>query len=301
MPQIEVRGLTKLYDNNIIANNDISFSIEKGEVIGLLGKNGAGKTTLLSLLGKEFLPSKGKILIDGNSLQDSDSDKICVVHQELGLFDFLTVDDHLRYFSILRSTRSKQISNQAIQKTIKSLKIESLLKRKAITLSEGEKRRVMLAMAIMTNSEILVLDEPTANLDNEWKNYIIDFLYLINKEQSKTIIYTSHNLEEVAKITSKVLILDSGKLLYFDKIQSILSDLKYTQKIVVKNNADVDIKLIYLCNERKSVFMIKGNIDSSIYFNTQDITFISNFLTDNRILFNYQSIGLDDFFRLNIE
>ena len=159
----------------------------------------------------------------------------------------------------------------------------------------------MLAMAIMTNSEILVLDEPTANLDNEWKNYIIDFLYLINKEQSKTIIYTSHNLEEVAKITSKVLILDSGKLLYFDKIQSILSDLKYTQKIVVKNNADVDIKLIYLCNERKSVFMIKGNIDSSIYFNTQDITFISNFLTDNRILFNYQSIGLDDFFRLNIE
>lgn len=300
MALIEVRNLTKKYDRDIIANNQLSFSIEKGELVGLLGKNGAGKTTLLSLLGHDMIPDSGDILIDNIPLSKADPSKICVVQQELCLFDFLTVYEHLKYFSVLRSSNRKLINSKDVLETIKNLKLQKLLNKKTILLSGGEKRRVMLALALMTNAEIFFFDEPTENLDIEWRNYIIDFVYYLNKKYERTIVFSSHNLEEVEKITSKVIVLHRGSVLFFDTIQNILKKLPYGQKILIIDRDVFNQKYQNLLLLNFDIFIYKSNLEDIIYCNKKDFLSINLFLDGNSINFYYQSVSLEDFFRLNL-
>ncbi|GAB3955121.1 ABC transporter ATP-binding protein [Spirosoma harenae] len=297
MAFIEANNVTKIYNGHIMANKGLSFSIEQGEIIGLLGKNGAGKTTLISLLSNEFPPTSGSIHINGIPIDKVDPNWICTVQQEFGLFDFMTVYDHLRYFSILRSNRKSRITEPIIQEVIDQLKLEKLLNRKTISLSGGEKRRVLIAISLLADAEILILDKPTANLDIQWKNKVIDLLFYLNKIKKKTILYSSHSIEEVEKITDKVLIMNQGSIMHYDKIKTILAGLAYSQKIIIKATNRLEAIQQKIEQAKKAVYILTTQLDGTLYFTRDDSAFIHTLLADENILFSQLPITLEDLFK----
>ena len=235
---IQVMGLKK-YFGKIKAVDDISFSVEKGELFGFLGINGAGKSTTINMLCTLFRPTAGEIVIGGNVLGREDEAirrRIGVVYQNNCLDDRLTVRENL---TVRGSLYEQDIRNlrEKINQTCKLLRLEETLDRHFGMLSGGQKRKCEIARALLHTPEVLFLDEPTTGLDPATRKTVWESLDKLRQE-GMTIFLTTHYMEEAAKC-SHIAVMDAGKIKEFGTPFSLKE--KYSRdrlRLIAKPGAD---------------------------------------------------------------
>lgn len=211
MNVISVENLTKTY-GSLNAVDNISFSVEKGSLIGFLGVNGAGKSTTINMMSTLLEPTSGNIEICGFDIKrDSRKvrEKTGIVYQNNVLDDLLTVKENLMCRGILRCSEKKQVTARLAElEEIFSLK--DILKKKYRTLSGGQKRRCEIAAALMHTPEVLILDEPTTGLDPSARREVWSTVEQLRKDTRMTVFLTTHYMEEAAE-ADKIIIISKGK------------------------------------------------------------------------------------------
>lgn len=212
-PIIKVKNLTKKF-NGLVAVDNLSFEIKKGEVFAFLGPNGAGKTTTIRMLTTLLKPTEGKISINGFdplSQQDKVRDSFGIVFQDSSLDEELTARENMEFHGVLY-----QIPGETRKKRIKGLlEIVGLWGRKddlVKTYSSGMRRRLEIARALLHHPKIFFLDEPTLGLDVQTRNKIWEQIHELNQKYQTTIFFTTHYLEEAEKMASCIAIIDEGKI-----------------------------------------------------------------------------------------
>jgi ABC-2 type transport system ATP-binding protein len=219
---IEVQNLKKKY-GNIIALDDVSFEVGKGQTFGLLGPNGAGKTTTIKLLCGIIKPDSGTVSLNGRTdptLMDVRR-SLGVVPQTLAIYEELSAEENLRFFGRIYGLDSQILSKRITE----CLEIAGLSKRKKEKVSKysgGMKRRLNMVCSFLHEPPILLLDEPTVGVDPQSRNLIFDTIEEI-KKQGRTIIYTTHYMEEAERLCDKVAILDHGKILDVGNVENLIS------------------------------------------------------------------------------
>src|SRR5580692_3300356 len=234
---LEVNGLTKSY-GKLIAVTGVTFRADRGETIGLLGPNGAGKTTTVSIIAGLLSPDSGEVLIEGKQVK-SDTDpvklKIGLVPQDMALYDQLTARDNLVFFAALYSIASAR-AKQAIDDALDLVALSDRAGDKVATFSGGMKRRLNLAAALIHDPQILLLDEPTVGVDPHSRNAIFDNLEAL-KKRGKTLIYTTHYMEEAERLCDRIVIIDHGKVIANDTLQALHQLLPVTNIVAVELDA----------------------------------------------------------------
>ena len=227
MKAIEMRGLTKEY-KDVVAVDNLNLIIYKGELVSLLGVNGAGKTTTLKMLSGLLKPSRGDIFINGKSIcEDMFYIKsiIAISPQESAVSLTLSVKENLELMCTLHGLK-KDKTKRKIEEVSKLLSIESVINKKASKLSGGFKRRLSIAMSLISEPEILFLDEPTLGLDVISRS---DLWEIIKDLKGKvTIVLTTHYMEEAEKLSDRIAIMKNGKLLVCDTVNNIMESVKAT-------------------------------------------------------------------------
>ena len=209
---IETRNLTKTFDN-FTAVDSLDLKIETGEFFGLLGPNGAGKTTTISLLSTLLLPTKGEILIDGQKLTRNRPDlkrKISVITQEYSMRQDMNMDEIMEYQGRLYFMPRKEIKRRT-EELLEFCDLIKFRKRTVRKLSGGMKRKLMVCRALLTDPEILLLDEPTAGMDALSRRQMWNLLRKLNGK-NLTILLTTHYMEEAQNLCSRVALMDHGRL-----------------------------------------------------------------------------------------
>ena len=209
---LEVINLQKKY-NNKYAVNDISFKVKHDEIIGILGPNGCGKTTTIGMILGLLKPTKGKILINGEEIECKRVDllgQLNFISPYIELPKKLTVYQNLKVYGKLYDVKNL---NEQIELLSNQLRLENILHRITGELSSGQKNRVSLAKSIINNPKVLLLDEPTASLDPETGDYVRSFLEKYQKEKKASIVLASHNMSEVERLCSSVLMMNNGSII----------------------------------------------------------------------------------------
>lgn len=219
------------------ALDNVSLSIQQGDIVGILGPNGAGKTTLISIICGLIRADSGKVFVMGepnSSLQTKYT--LGVVPQEYALYFDMTPQENLWYFGKMWGIPGKLLQER-IDMLLQVLGLENVKNKKLKTFSGGMKRRINLAASILNNPEVLILDEPTVGVDVQSRAAIIDYLKKLNREQGTTIIYTSHLLAEAQELCNQVRIIEQGKLLETGSPDELI------QKYEAANLEEVFLKL----------------------------------------------------------
>lgn len=230
---IEAEGLTKFY-GQIAAIRNVTFQVEKGEIVGFLGPNGAGKSTTIRILTCYMPPTAGVARVDGldcfeNSL--AIRQKIGYLPENTPLYADLTVRGFLRFAASAKGVSGKH-SEKEVNRVIGVCGLEKNANRIIRHLSKGYRQRVGLAQALLNNPSVLILDEPTIGLD---PTQIIEIRHLVQElGNDRTILLSSHILPEVAQICQRVLIINKGEIIATDSPTSLTSQLQKTAKIVVE-------------------------------------------------------------------
>jgi ABC-2 type transport system ATP-binding protein len=218
IPALQVRNLTRSF-GSIPAVKDVSFTIAQGECCGLLGPNGAGKTTTLSLITGLLALDRGEVLIHGAKLEgdrDPAKRRLGVVPQDLALYEELSALDNLKLFGSLYGLASSALA-KPIREALELVGLQERSRDKVKAFSGGMKRRLNIAAALLHNPDLLFLDEPTVGVDPQSRNAIFDNITTL-RQSGKTVLYTTHYLEEVERLCDHVLIMDHGRLIADDSL-----------------------------------------------------------------------------------
>lgn len=215
MPLVKVENLIKRYEPNAPnAVDDLSFEIEEGEIFSLLGPNGAGKTTTLSVISTLLGPTSGRVRVDG---YDTERDPMAVrrilgvVPQELALYNDLTARENLRFWGEMRGLHGVPLKED-IKQMLQLTELESRADDRVSTYSGGMKRRLNLAVGLLGQPRLVMLDEPTVAIDPQSRRYILDWVKTMNKK-GMTVLYTTHYMEEAQELSDRIGIMDQGKLI----------------------------------------------------------------------------------------
>lgn len=219
--KISIKNLNMTYETGKKALKDISLEMESPSLIGLLGPNGAGKSTLMKLLVAGLIPSSGEILIDGVPLLKDEKKlkaSLGYLPQSFGLYDELAVWQFLDYMAALKGIKnSKKIIEEVIEKT----NLTEKRKARISTLSGGQRQRVGIAQALMSNPELLILDEPTVGLDPEER---INFRNLFSKTaQDKIVLLSTHIIEDVQSVCDKLIVINHGQILFTGTPEEVIA------------------------------------------------------------------------------
>ena len=233
---LEILDLGKNY-NNKIAVNKISFKVNKNEVVGILGPNGCGKTTTIGMILGLLKPSYGKVLINGNEIEKNRVNllnQLNFISPYIELPKKLTVKQNLEVYARLYDVKNL---NEKIDYLSEKLKLKNMLNKITGELSSGQKNRVSLAKSIINDPSVLLLDEPTASLDPETGDYIRGFLEEYQNEKKASIVIASHNMLEVERLCSSVLMMNNGLIIDSGKPKDLI------KKHGRKNMEEVFLKL----------------------------------------------------------
>ena len=224
---VDIQHVSKKYkDAPRAAVNDLSLTINKGDVFGLLGPNGAGKTTFISMLCGLFPASSGEIYINGQTHKTHSKEckqVIGVVPQEIALYPKLTAWENLMFLGHMYGLSGSSLKEK-VKENLRILGLEENMHQKVTSYSGGMKRRVNLIAGLLHNPQLLILDEPTVGVDVQSKQAIIEHLKKLNKENGMTILYTSHHLEEAEDFCSHIAIIDDGKLITQGATKQLIAD-----------------------------------------------------------------------------
>jgi tungstate transport system ATP-binding protein len=213
MTYVNIINITKRREDTT-ALDDVNLKIEEGEIFSIIGPNGAGKTTLLRILACIDKPTKGELYLDGVKVDDRNRsrfrEKVTMVFQRNVLLS-TSIYNNIAYGLRLRKCSKKEISER-IKNVLHLVKLEGYEKRPASRLSGGERQRVSLARALVLDTELLLLDEPTANLDPENVSIIEEAVTHVNQELNSTVVMSTHNMFQARRITGKAALLLRGKI-----------------------------------------------------------------------------------------
>jgi len=215
---IEINNLTKQFRNTLAVKN-ISFRINKGKIIGLLGPNGCGKTTTMGMILGLIKPSSGTVIINGKNIENNRTnllEKMNFISPYVELPKKLSVEENLKVYGRLYGVKNLK---DKIYDLMEKLNLTEFRKRKTGELSSGQKNRVSLAKALINDPEILLLDEPTASLDPDVGDYIRGYIESYASNKAATILLASHNMNEVERLCHEVMMMKNGEII--DKGTSI--------------------------------------------------------------------------------
>ena len=218
---LEVIGLSKIY-NNKDAVKDISFKVNKNEIIGILGPNGCGKTTTIGMILGLLKPSNGKVLINGIEIEKKRVDllnQLNFISPYIELPKKLTVKQNLEVYGRLYDVKNLK---KKIEMLSEKLRLSEIINKLTGKLSSGQKNRVSLAKSIINNPTVLLLDEPTASLDPETGDFVRSFLESYQKENKASILLASHNMSEVERLCSSVLMMNKGSIVDSGKPEQLI-------------------------------------------------------------------------------
>lgn len=287
---IEVKNLTKKYSDKYAVNN-ISFTINKGEIVGFLGPNGAGKSTTMNIMTGYISATSGSVSIDGYDIVDSPvqaKSRIGYMPEQPPLYYDMTVYEYLCF--VFRLKKLKENRENHIARVMKLVKISHVKNRLIRNLSKGYKQRVGLAQALLGNPEFLILDEPTVGLDPKQITEIRDVILDLGKEH--TILISSHILQEISAVCSRVIIINEGKIAAEDTIEnlsgSITGNNSYTAEISGDRQAVISVlssaqgvSNAVSINEGKYTFSVQSKEDLENLFyiladNKMPVTMLKN-------------------------
>ena len=242
MSILEVKNLTHTYDCNTPFMHDavknVSFSVNKGEIIGIIGHTGSGKSTLVQHLNGLLKASSGEVLLDGKNIWD-DPKKIRAIRSRVGLVfqypEYQLFEDTV-YKDIAFGPKNMGLSDDEIAKRIceicdlVGIKAEYLDK-SPFDLSGGEKRRVAIAGVMAMRPEIIVFDEPVAGLDPKGRADVVKMISDYSKKYNATVLIISHNMEDMALIADKLIVMNKGELALFDTTENVFKQHKFLNDI----------------------------------------------------------------------
>jgi ABC-2 type transport system ATP-binding protein len=217
---IEVRNLVKKYGNHLAVDH-LSFTVEKGQILGFLGPNGAGKSTTMNMLTGYISATEGNIVIDGHDMFEEPEEakkSIGYLPEIPPLYPDMTVKEYLKFVADIKNVKKKD-QEKMIDDIMKLIQIKDVSERLIKHLSKGYKQRVGLAQAIMGYPEVIILDEPTVGLDPKQIIEIRDLIKTLSKKH--TIILSSHILSEISAVCDLVMIINKGKLIVADTPENL--------------------------------------------------------------------------------
>lgn len=219
MEILKVDNLTKVYgkDNNkVVALDHVSFSVEKGEFVAIVGASGSGKSTLLHLMGGVDTPTSGKVFIDGKDIYSLSSDNLAIfrrreiglIYQFYNLIPILNVEENIL---LPLELDNRKVDKFELNELLKTLGLQSRRKHLPNELSGGQQQRTSIGRALITKPAIVLADEPTGNLDSKSSDEVVNLLKKMNKEYKQTIIMITHNLD-IAAIADRIITIEDGKI-----------------------------------------------------------------------------------------
>mgnify|MGYP004481831397 FL=1 len=219
MEILKVENLTKTYgsgENLVNAVDDVSFSVEKGEFVAIVGASGSGKSTLLHLIGGVDRPTSGKIFVDGNDISKMNDDKLAVfrrrqvgiVYQFYNLIPILTVEENI---TLPCDLDGRGVDRERLEMILDSFGLRARRKHLPNHLSGGQQQRTSIARALINNPSLVLADEPTGNLDSKSSDEVMSMLKMCNQSYGQTVIMITHNLD-IAKQADRIITISDGKI-----------------------------------------------------------------------------------------
>lgn len=219
MEILKVENLTKTYgsgENLVHAVDDVSFSVEKGEFVAIVGASGSGKSTLLHLIGGVDRPTSGKIFVDGNDISKMNDDKLAVfrrrqvgiVYQFYNLIPILTVEENI---TLPCDLNGRGVDRERLEMILDSFGLRARRKHLPNQLSGGQQQRTSIARALINNPSLVLADEPTGNLDSKSSEEVMSMLKMCNQSYGQTVIMITHNLD-IAKQADRIITISDGKI-----------------------------------------------------------------------------------------
>lgn len=219
MEILKVENLTKTYgsgENLVHAVDDVSFSVEKGEFVAIVGASGSGKSTLLHLIGGVDRPTSGKIFVDGNDISKMNDDKLAVfrrrqvgiVYQFYNLIPILTVEENI---TLPCDLDGRGVDRERLEMILDSFGLLARRKHLPNQLSGGQQQRTSIARALINNPSLVLADEPTGNLDSKSSEEVMSMLKMCNQSYGQTVIMITHNLD-IAKQADRIITISDGKI-----------------------------------------------------------------------------------------
>ncbi len=221
---ISVKNVTKRF-NSLVAVDDISFAVEKGEIFAFLGPNGAGKTTTIKMLTTLLSPTSGEIRLNGKNPQNDQNEvrrTFGIVFQDPSLDDELTAYENLEFHGVLYSV-SLETRRRRIEELLKMVELWDRRNNLVKTFSGGMKRRLEISRGLLHHPKIFFLDEPTLGLDPQTRKHIWDYILELNRKEGITIFFTTHYMEEAEKIAQRIAIIDHGKIVAEGNVEKLKS------------------------------------------------------------------------------
>ena len=219
MEILRVENLTKVYGSGttkVIALDDVSFSVEKGEFVAIVGASGSGKSTLLHLIGGVDRPTSGKVFIDGKNIYNYDDDKLAIFRRrQVGLiyqfYNLIPILNVVENITLPLDLDNRKEDSEYLNQLIKLLGLENRKNHLPNELSGGQQQRTSIGRALITNPTIILADEPTGNLDSKSSDEIMELLKKSNKDYKQTIIMITHNME-IAKCADRIIQIEDGRI-----------------------------------------------------------------------------------------
>ena len=220
---IEAKDLTKKY-GDLMAVDGLSIGIKKGEVFGFLGPNGAGKTTSIKMMVGLLRPTSGTVYINGTDVQKVEKGTIGMCPQELMLWEYLTCKESLDLMADMYEV-PKKVRDPRVKKLLNDLFLVEKADTIVSKLSGGMKRRLNLALAVVHEPEVVVLDEPSEGLDPQSRRVLWNYIRAMRDKEGKTVILTTHIMDEADQLSDRIAIVDHGKLIRLDTPENLKKEI----------------------------------------------------------------------------
>ncbi len=234
---LEIKGLVKRY-GDVLAVDHANIHIQEGEILGLLGPNGAGKTTLINMMLGLTRIDGGNINIFGkDSIRYAEAVKkdIGIVPQELAIYEDLTAAENVLFFGRLYGLRGRQLHCR-VEEALSFVGLDERSKQYPRTFSGGMKRRLNIACAVVHRPRLMIMDEPTVGIDPQSRNHIMDSVKALH-DNGTTILYTSHYMEEVEELCTRIVIMDKGRVIAMGTKEELKDLVSTEEKMVIKLSA----------------------------------------------------------------
>ncbi len=220
---LKVENLTKIYgkgETKVVALDDVSFEVKKGEFVAIVGASGSGKSTLLHLIGGVDRPTRGKVLIDGEDIYKMKDDALAIFRRrQIGLiyqfYNLIPILNVLENITLPLELDGKKVNEEELKELLETLGLSKRKEHLPNELSGGQQQRTSIGRALITHPAIILADEPTGNLDSKASDEIVELLKISNKKYKQTIIMITHNLE-IASIADRIIKIEDGHIVEED-------------------------------------------------------------------------------------
>lgn len=234
MAIVEAKDLMKRYGSQVVLDH-VTIDIQKGEIVGLVGPNGAGKTTFIHSLVGLIGTDSGEIKVFGKKFKNASNEiksDLGLVTQELTIFDDLTARENLQFFGGLYGLKGSELKEN-VERVLEIVGLVDYAKKRPSTFSGGMKRRLNIACALVHQPKFVIMDEPTVGIDPQSRNHIQETVKTLQK-QGTTILYTTHYMEELQSIASRIVIMDLGHVIAEGTVKELIRTIQHEEKIFLE-------------------------------------------------------------------